>query len=252
MKGKFTLIIFFIIISLLGTFGDAIGSENQKEPEKTIVFSTGWPQSLSSFHEMFLIYSEAFKRLGYNFKLINLPGERSLVDANSGVVDGEAARIASLKSDKYSNLIQVSEPIFVIREGVYSTDTSIRINGWESLRGKGFKVGLFKGTKSVEKKLPLYVEKENIVTLTGFEQCLKMLQARRIDLFILTTLMEESAPMKSDAYKDVKRVGVVEEKTVYPWFHKRHKELVSPLAYTLKAMKAEGTLQKLIEEAKQK
>jgi len=44
----------------------------------------------------------------------------------------------------------------------------------------------------------------------------------------------------------------VEEKLVYPWFHKRHKELVSQLADTLKAMKAEGTFQELIEKAKQK
>lgn len=201
---------------------------------------------------MFLIYSEAFKRLGYHFKLVNLPGERSMVDANSAVVDGEAARIASLDSNKYPNLIRVEESIFVIKEGAYSTDTSIRINGWESLRGKGFKVGLLKGIKSIEQKLLQYVEKKDIVTLTGFEQCLKMLQARRIDLFIIGTAMEESIPMKSDEFKDVKRVGIVEEKKTYAWFHKRHKELVSQLADTLKAMKAEGTFQELIKQAKQK
>jgi ABC-type amino acid transport substrate-binding protein len=251
MKAKFILIIFSIIIISSGTYDDAICSENQQEPEKTVVFSTMWPESLSSSHEMFLIYSEAFKRLGYNFKLINLPGERSMVDANSGAVDGEAARIASLESDKYPNLIRVEESIFVIKEGAYSTDTSIRINGWESLREKGFKVGLLKGIKSIEQKLPLYVEKVNIVILTGFEQCLKMLQARRIDLFIIGTAMEESTLMKSDAYKDVKRVGIVEEKMVYPWFHKRHKDLVPRLADTLKAMKAEGTFQKILEKTKQ-
>jgi polar amino acid transport system substrate-binding protein len=252
MKGNIILIIFSIIIISLGTYGDAICSENQPEPEKTIVFSTIWPESLSSFHEMFLIYSEAFKRLGYHFKIVNLPGERSMVDANSGVVDGEAARIASLDSNKYPNLIRVEESIFVLKEGAYSTDTSIRINGWESLRGKGFKVGLLKGIKSIEQKLPQYVEKKDIVTLTNFEQCLKMVQAQRIDLLIVGTAVEESALMKSDAYQDIKRVGIVEEKIVYPWFHKRHKELVSQLADTLKAMKTEGTFQELIEQAKQK
>jgi len=239
MKGNIILIIVSMIIILLGgTYGAAFDSENQPEPERTIVFSTIWPESLSSFHEMFLIYSEAFKRLGYHFKLVNLPGERSMVDANSGVVDGEAARIAFLDSNKYPNLIRVEESIFVIKEGAYSTDTSIRINGWESLRGKGFKVGLLKGVKSIEQKLPQYVQKKDIVPLTGFEQCLKMLEVRRIDLFIIGTAMEESIPMKSDEFKDVKRVGIVEEKKTYPWFHKRHKELVSQLADTLKAMKA--------------
>ena len=250
MRGKFTLIIYFIIISLLGTFGDAICSEKQKEPEKTIVFGTIIPESISFFNEMSLIYTEAFKRLRYNFKLVNLPGERAMVDANSGALDGEAGRIAYLDSNKYPNLIRVTESIIVMKDGAYSADTSITINGWESLRGKGFKVGLLKGIKSVEQKLPQYVEKKNIITLTDFEQCLKMLQARRIDLFIGATLVEESALMKSGKYNDIKRVGIVEEKALYPWFHKRHKDLVPKLADTLKTMKNEGTFSRLIEHAK--
>ena len=250
MRGKFTLIIYFIIISLLGTFGDAICSEKQKEPEKTIVFGTIIPESISFFNEMSLIYTEAFKRLRYNFKLVNLPGERAMVDANSGVLDGEAGRIADLDSNKYPNLIRVKESIIVMKDGAYSTDTSITINGWESLRGKGFKVGLLKGIKSVEQKLPQYVEKKNIITLTDLEQCLKMLQARRIDIFIVATLVEESALMKSNKYNDIKRVGIVEEKVLYPWFHKRHKDLVPKLADILKTMKNEGTFSRLIEHAK--
>ena len=96
MKGKFILIFFSIFIISLGTYGDAICSEKQKEPEKTIVFGTIYTESMSFFNEMSLIYTEAFKRLGYNFKLLNLPGERAMVDANSGALDGAACRIAYL------------------------------------------------------------------------------------------------------------------------------------------------------------
>ena len=252
MKRRYILIIFSLIVISLGAYGDAIGSENKLEFENTIVFSTIFTESISFFHQMSLIYSEAFKRLGYNFRLVSLPGERALADANSGTVDGEAARVAYLDSNKYPNLIRVGEPIIVIKDGAYSVDASIRIDGWESLKGKGFKVGLLKGIKSVEQKLPLYVEKKNIVTLTDFIQSLKMLQSRRIDLFIASTLLEESAPMRSDEYKDIKRVGIVEEKICYPWFYKQHKELVSGLADALQAMKADGTFQKLIEKAKHK
>ena len=252
MKGKFILVIISAIIISLGTHGHAICADKPQEPERTIVLSTMIPESLSSFHEMSSIYTEAFKRLGYHFKLVFLPGERAIVDANSGVVDGEAARIASLNSNKYPNVIRVEEPIIVTKEAAYSVDTSIKINGWESLMGKGYKVGLIKGLKLVEEKLSQYVEKENIVTLINLEQCLKMLQSRRIDLLIVGVVVEESELMKSDAYQDIKRVGIVQEKAVYPWLHKRHKALVSPLADTLKAMKADGTFQKLSEAAKLK
>jgi polar amino acid transport system substrate-binding protein len=249
MNGKFILIIFFLAALLLGTYGDVFCSENQPQSEITIVFATIFPESVSFYKAMSLIYTEAFRRLGYHFKLVSLPGERAMVDANSGFVDGEAARISYLDSEKYPNLIRVPEPVIVMQDGAYATDTSIRINGYASLKGKGFKVGLFKGIKSVEEKLPRYVEKENIVTLIDFEQALKMLQSRRIDLIIGATLIEESDLMKSAAYKDIQRVGILEEKIAYPWFNKRHKELVSRLANTLKAMKAEGTFQKLMEDS---
>lgn len=251
MKGKVTLVLFVIIFFSLESSRDSLSAENQTKPEKTIVFSTVTPRSLSVFNQLSLVYTEAFKRLGYHFKLVDLPGERSLVDADSGVVDGEACRIAYLDANKYPNLIRVTEPILSDTEGAYSVDTSIMINGWESLRGKGYKVGLFKGVKSIEKKLPLYVDKRDIVTVTGFEQMLKMLQARRIDIYLGSTFIEESVPMRSDAYKDIKRVGIVEVKMLYPWFHKRHEALVAPLADVLKKMKSEGTYTRLIQEASQ-
>ena len=252
MKGKYLLTVFCAAIVIWIACGEGICSDHQPQLGKTIVFGTVFPESAPLFTEMSLVYTEAFKRLGYQFKLVNLPGERGMVDANSGALDGEAARIGYLQSDKYPNLIRVAEPISVIKDGAYSTDTSIRVNGWESLKGKGYTVGYLRGTKSVEQKLPLYVEEKNRVNLTGFEQSLKMLQARRIDIFIISTQAEETPPMNSSAYRDIKRIGIVEEKNCYPWLHKRHKKLVSPLADTLKAMKADGTFQKLTEAAKQK
>jgi polar amino acid transport system substrate-binding protein len=121
----------------------------------------------------------------------------------------------------------------------------------ESLEGKGYRVGIFKGIKFLKRKLPLYVKKENIIELSGFEQILKMLQARRIDIYLAATIMEESAPLKSDKYKDIVRVGIVEEIVLYPWLNKKHKALVPRLANALEAMKADGTFQKVIEAAKQ-
>jgi polar amino acid transport system substrate-binding protein len=216
------------------------GTENVRQKHQTIVFTTIYPQSLPFFSKLSAIYTEAFSRMGYGFKLMSQPGERAMIDANQGIVDGEAGRISSIDKQKYANLIMVPYPIITMQDGAYSTDISIRINGWESLRGKPYKVGLLKGIKSVEQKLPLYVDKTNILTLSDPEQCLKMLQAKRIDLFIVDTQIEDSSFMQSGAYKDVKRVGIVEAKVLYPWLHRRHKNLVGRLAEMLKTLRSEG------------
>jgi len=218
----------------------AKGTEKPLHENQTIVFTTIFPHSMSFFSKMSTIYTEAFRRMGYGFKLISQPGERAMIDANQGIVDGEAGRISNIDRKKYTNLIMVPYPIVTMKDGAYSTDHSIKINGWESLAGKPYRVGLLKGIKSVEQKLALYIDKANIVTLSDVEQCIKMLQAKRIDLFIVGTQLEDSAYMQSGAYKEVKRVGIVETKVLYPWLHKRHKNLVERLAETLETMKSEG------------
>ena len=238
------LLAFLSCVSLLlitsGFPSTAKGTEKLLQENQTIVFTTIFPQNMSFFSEMLAIYTEAFSRMGYGFKLISQPGERAMIDANQGAVDGEAARIINIDNKKYANLIRVPHRIGSAKDGAYSTDHSIKINGWESLAGTEYKVGLLKGIKSVEQKLPLYVDKMNIVTLSAVEQCLKMLLAKRIDLFIVSTQIEDSTFMQSGAYKEVKLVGIVETKLLYPWLHKRHKNLVPRLADTLKTLKSEG------------
>ena len=125
-------------------------------------------------------------------------------------------------------------------DGAYATDDAIKIAGWENLADKPYRVGLLKGVKSVEQKLPLYVDKKQIFILNGVEQGIKMVKAGRIDVFIIPTQVEESEFMKSDAYKEVKRVGIVETKVLYPWLHKRHKHLVQALADILQTIRSEG------------
>jgi len=238
---RLTLLIFVSLLLITSGFsGSANGTDKPSQRNQTVVFTTIFPPSMPFFSKMSSIYTEAFRRMGYGFKLISQPGERAMVDANQGIVDGEAGRISKIDKEKYANLIMVPFPITTMQDGAYSTDHSIKINGWESLAGKPYKVGLLKGIKSVEQKLSLYVDKSNIITLSDTEQCVKMLQAGRIDLFIVGTQIEDSTFMHNDAYKEVKRVGIVETKVLYPWFHKRHKNLIRPLADTLKTMKSEG------------
>jgi hypothetical protein len=64
--------------------GDAEGN--------TIVFSTPWQEGMPNCKALELIYTEAFSRMEYDFELFHQPPERSLADANVGLVDGDAHR----------------------------------------------------------------------------------------------------------------------------------------------------------------
>ena len=205
------------------------------------------------YSQMKLVYSEAFNRIGFGFKLFGNPGERSLIEVGVGNFDGEAARIANLKKNNiYPNLIRVNEPIITLFDGAYALDTSIQVNGWASLQGTDYEIGILKGVKSVEANLISNVAKKNIVYLSNTEQLVKMLLARRIDLFIISTQIENSALMKSPQTQSITRVGIAGEKTLYPYMNKKHMDLSLKLAATLKAMKKDGTYKKLLEQAQKK
>jgi hypothetical protein len=255
--GRWFTLVVGIALLLVGSHGQGHGGDLASPPlanhpshtphlsapvisQRTIVFSTIAPPTLAWFNEYRLIYTEAFKRLGYDFEMIFQPGERALVDADNGQVDGEAGRIADLNPTDYPNLIRVEEPIDIALDTAYSTDATIRVQGYDSLKGKGYVIGLFRGIKSVEQKLPRYVRREDIVVLGNLEQSLAMLADRRIDLFISADWIERSEILTQDRFKQIKRVGILETKTLYPWLLRRHADLAPKLAETLKQLKREG------------
>jgi len=61
-----------------------------------------------------------------------------MIDANQGIVDGEAGRISSIDKKIYANRIMVPQPIITMKDGAYATDYSKRSNAWGSSKQKCF------------------------------------------------------------------------------------------------------------------
>ena len=93
------------------------------------------------------IIKEAYKRIGIGAEIIKVPAERALSLSNSGQVDGEVFRIAGIDK-KYTNLIQISVPIFIADNYLFTKHLDFTVKGWESL--KPYKVGIRRGVKFAE------------------------------------------------------------------------------------------------------
>ncbi len=147
MKFRLHFFLLFLLVVFLST--ESVNSQENAALKKTISFSTPFLESMTVFSQMKLIYTEAFKRIGSGFKLFRNPGERSLIEVGIGNYEGEAARIANLnKNNKYPNLIRVNEPIMTLYDGAYAIDTSIEVNGWVSLQGTKYEIGILLGTNA--------------------------------------------------------------------------------------------------------
>lgn len=197
------------------------------------------------------VYTEAFRRLGIEFNYAVYPPARASVMADEGKVDGEPARIGSYGSS-HPNLVRVEVTVNNNQVLAYVKTPGMVLNGWDSLRGKDYRVVFYRGMDFAQKYLPAVVKPENLSAISREPQALKMLIAGRIDIYV-DSHTRLAGLLSSPEFRDagIYSAGVMMDISAYPYLHKRHAALAPQLAETLKQMKAEGLIQQYLEQAEQ-
>ena len=203
-----------------------------------------------------LILKEAFKRVGYDVELKAYPSARSIVFSNQGVLDGEAQRIYEMNEVfdyKLPNLIRVPEPhqALTLSAFVYDRDDIILDpeNPYETI-GKYntlFKIGIVTTEMSIKKHALTKIHR-----VPAYDQMFKMLAAGRADILIgFPEQLDGNGLLTRGIFKNMKFKVLhppVNTIPLYLYLHKKHKELVQPLAVALKAMKADGSFDKIVNK----
>lgn len=196
-----------------------------------------------------LLYGEAFRRLGLEFEYLFLPAKRASAMADAGKIDGEVARVLAY-GEKHPNLARVEEAGMIDTFCAFSTNQSISLDGWESLRHTSYYVDYLLGMFRAEQELTKIVPSANLSAVSGLEQGLRKLAAGRTDIYIDS----EAAVLgllTTAEFKDVgiQKVGVMEETRYYAYLHIKHKDLALKLAEELKQMKIEGVIERYRQQA---
>ncbi|XXJ19663.1 substrate-binding periplasmic protein [Desulfovibrio caledoniensis] len=198
------------------------------------------------FDRTFLILHEAFKRLGYEFQLHSYPGKRSLQMSNEGLTDGEAHRIEGI-DQTYNNLIRIPEVQQVIYTCAYTNRNIELPNGWSDL--KRYRVAVLRGSIFATRMASKYAKQ--VQELSTHKQLLQFLDANRTDISIGSSVGMDDLLNSSQHY--ITHIRKIEPPLaslkIYAYLNRKHKELVTPLAETLRAMKYDGTYDALIERA---
>jgi hypothetical protein len=193
-----------------------------------------------------LIYTEAFRRLGYDFQYNTYPGARAPIMAENGTVDGEIHR-----ADDYAkitkNLIKVEESPFSVLYGAYAVKLGIILNGWKSLENTDYKVEYRRGSKQPEGILAVIIKPENLSDIATTEQGLKKLITGRTDIYIDTVyvVIENLRRLDSTGFtaSKVYLAGIMFKENSYVYMHKKHATLVPKIADVLRVMKKEGLIE---------
>lgn len=133
------------------------------------------------------VLREVYQRLGYRAAFEELPGQRALEWANSGLTDGDVARIAGTE-EKYPNLIRVNVPVIHFKGVAFAKRIDRRVDRWEDLKGLGIGVvrGIRYSTIGTEGMTPIFAnDMTHLFTILDrgrIEVAVAVLDAGRIEI----------------------------------------------------------------------
>jgi len=204
----------------------------------------------SCYHFTRMFYAEAFARLGYDCRVVTLPSERGLIEANAGRLDGDGSRIGDLnRNNDYPNLIRVEESLGRGRLALYGTDPAISIAGRGDLAGKGYRIGCVRGMKLIETHIAPFVVPGSLVFAENYRQACLMLAAGRVDLVAAIPATIDPL-LKRPEFNSaaIRQVGLMESIDFFPYLHKRHAFLAPRLAAVIREMKADGSVARMLQQ----
>ena len=193
----------------------------------------------SGFYD--LIVKQMFERVGLQAKTVVLPSERSLVNADKGVDDGNIARIKGIEK-KYKNLLMVPEKVIDFDFIVFSKNKYLNISDWRSLQP--WNVAYINGWKVFEKNVRFY---KSLVHARDSKQLFKLLKSDRVDLVLYDYW---SGQWELQNQKGIYSLHPpLASYELYLYINKRHKHLLDKLATALRDMKQDGSYQKIYRQS---
>lgn len=205
--------------------------------------STGAPYTTSDRQGFLdLLVAEAFKRIGLKGEVaLYAESKRALINANDDVDQGVAMRVQNLEKD-HPNLVRVPERVIDNDFVAYSRNLDVVTDSWETL--KPYAVTHIHGWVIFERNMP---EGQHVTTVKEPAQMFAMLDKKRVDM-VLYERWQGLKYAKDQGFVVHVHEPPLASVDMFMYVHKNHAHLVDPLAAALKAMKADGTYQAIVEQ----
>jgi ABC-type amino acid transport substrate-binding protein len=222
------------------SYADFIRESNTEKASDTIHFNCLLKPDSPLFQKAVSTYREAFSALGKSFFMTTaLPG-REIANIKSGLVDGSCGRSQNLvNAIGRKDIIIIDVPLANMEYRIWSLNKHLKILSAEDIISQKLSVGYRYGIIDLDdvfKKYPS-IEKHRVIHV---EQGLKMLAARRVDLFIDGKEPLITASHRITFNQSMYDLGVFLGNISYPILHSKHQDLAIPLTRELNKQKKEN------------
>ena len=189
-----------------------------------------------------LLIAAVFQEIGLEASLQIYPTatERGMLNADKGIDDGLAMRVAGLEK-QYPNLIRVPEEVTVNDFVALTLGPRFATNGWESL--SPYVVTYIIGWKVFEQNVP---KGKELTLVRDADQLFGLLKAGRADVALYERWQGLAKSRAMGLSPLVLEPPLVRTK-MYMYLHKKHAELVPRVADALVKLKRNGTYQRIFD-----
>jgi len=235
------LSILLVPLSLLGPLQRAQGAEAGLPP----VIEVGASES-DQLAVVAALMKEAYKRLGIELRLRELPMRRRLLLADNGTLDGDLARVASVQQEA-TQLLRVNVPIYQFALKAYrlrraGTDCPASITMAELNR---FRVGLLRGHHAAEEAVAPTAQ----VPVNSYDEAARQLQRGKIEYALAPPLAFEGALRRAGVTGFCAMSTDTETHALYHMLHRRHAALAARLEQVLGQMQQSGEMSAILANA---
>ena len=190
-----------------------------------------------------LLYAELFRRVGLDVMIQPASAERGLLNANSGIDDGDVSRVLGIEQS-YTNLVRVPEPVMTYQMVVFTRRARFTVDGAASLAP--YDVGILTGWKILERSI---TGTRSLQKLETGRQLFAMLAMDRIDVAVIEKL-EGLHLVRSMGLRGVTMLApAYVEGDWYLYLNKKHAALAPLLAGQIRQMKHDGSYRRIFDQA---
>jgi hypothetical protein len=210
---------------------------------KEVIFASSTDQLLSKM--ALAVGSRVFGKYNIKFRLKSYPTSRALVQANLGIVDGDAYRVFDLhkiSKGEYPNLIRINETYLSVSFTAFVTDNlkNKSFTGWKDM--KDYKAAVIRGNKKMEARARKHLPEKNRVEVIDYDQAFKMLLRNRLDIVVGKPSVGVSYMKENN---NLHMIGKFGERKLFFYIHKKHKSLVSKIELEIKKLRESGELKEI-------
>lgn len=227
----------FIVILLTILPAPALSAEAEEDAAPLVVIS-----AIENEHTHALakeVVRRAYRRLGYRVRFDDLPAQRALEWADSGITDGDLARIAGTEQ-KFPQLIPVPVPVISFQGVVFTKNTTGTIEQWADLAG--LTIGIIRGIRYAE----LGTRGMEPLLAKDMTHLFTLLDENRIDVAVAVRnagLIEISRHFPASA---IHVIGLpLYSGSLYHFVNRKNRDLVAPLTEILGTMARTGELDRI-------